>query len=98
MWFLDGAGAGGRVSWGVSVEVLVVADVGWECGGGESGGWDWWWGGSGDRGGCCGGSGGYGGVVGFSGNGGERGGGSCVGVLWGEGLLLVLVLVVVVLG
>ena len=26
-----GAGAGGRVSWGVSVEVLVV-DVGWVCG------------------------------------------------------------------
>ena len=30
------AGAGGRVLWGVSVEVLVVVDVGcgWMCGGG----------------------------------------------------------------
>ena len=27
-----GAGAGGRVSWGVSVEVLVEVDVGWVCG------------------------------------------------------------------
>ena len=28
-----GAGAGEKVSWGVSVEVLVVVDVGWVCGG-----------------------------------------------------------------
>ena len=33
-----GAGAGGRVSWGVSVHVLVVVDVGWVFGGGGSGG------------------------------------------------------------
>ena len=27
------AWAGGRVSWGVSAEALVVVDVGWVCGG-----------------------------------------------------------------
>ena len=41
-----GAEAMGRVSWGVSVEVLVVVNMGWVCGGG----WEWglglvvrWW-------------------------------------------------------
>ena len=33
-----GAGAGRRVSLGVSVHVLVVVDVGWVIGGGGSGG------------------------------------------------------------